>query len=389
MNKDDLIKKLENLDLPEVEFPSHKRQLKMALLNSGYFKKQTTMSLLKKFAPIGAVAVITLLIVVGVSYFKNPSSVSQNSILLTPVAYAKELVTEAQKQLTRGGIAGFPDPTTGIIQWKTPDADGNIKDAQGRIIFTTTPEGELVPAPREKPSLESTYTPPEVIFDDMTEARNTAYYYVIVKPAALSQEQISALRTAGVRMLQLPSQDEITMLKNIGVGISDEKSVYAALIEEDQVEKIKKLDFVASIVLPRIKVGIDEGGVDLNNVGSSDEVNYTVSKDSFLSFLAEAKKADDLVYLGDKIISDDFAEGSRLIRIRVLRFTDEKGSTAILGIDESNLPVVYLAYTKDGGVIFGSGEINGKTPVGFNLEDQIRYWTENLEQPTDFKAIQK
>lgn len=40
MEEKDLIKKLETLELPEIELKSHKENLKMALLNSDYFKKQ-------------------------------------------------------------------------------------------------------------------------------------------------------------------------------------------------------------------------------------------------------------------------------------------------------------------------------------------------------------
>lgn len=64
MNKDDLIKKLENLDLPKIELPNHQRRLKMALLNSGYFKERTTMSLLKKAIPVGSVIAIAAIIAV-------------------------------------------------------------------------------------------------------------------------------------------------------------------------------------------------------------------------------------------------------------------------------------------------------------------------------------
>ncbi|MCX6813063.1 MAG: hypothetical protein NTV77_01040 [Candidatus Azambacteria bacterium] len=274
MNKDDLIKKLENLDLPEVELPSHQRRLKMALLNSGYFKKQTTMSTLKKFAPLGFVAVFALLIVVGVSYWNKPS--------LTPAAYAKELVAEAQKQIADiKAVAAFPDPSTGVIQWKTPDADGNIRDEKGNIIFTTTPEGELVPAPREVPAVGQTIT----------------------------------------------------------------------------------------------------------------------TKDFALS-LEEAYQAKDLVYLGNKVLPDGK-------RVRVLRFTKE-GQTVILGINENNLPVVKIVYDgkTGGGIMFQQGEIkNGQplpseqgvqygkidpnAPQPKSVEEMKNFWTENLEQPTDFKAIQK
>jgi hypothetical protein len=73
MNKDDLIKKLENLDLPEVELQSHQRRLKMALLNSGYWKgERTTMSLLKKqIVPVGGIIAIAAIIVVFSFVFKG------------------------------------------------------------------------------------------------------------------------------------------------------------------------------------------------------------------------------------------------------------------------------------------------------------------------------
>lgn len=385
MNKNDLIKKLENLDLPEVNLPSHQRRLKTALFNSGYWKEKTSMSIFKKFAPIGSIAVIALLVVAGVNYFKGSSSVSVNNLLLTPAAYAKELVTEAQKQLTDAkAMAAFSDPTTGIIQWKKPDADGNIRDEKDSIIFITDQEGKLVPAPYElsdqnkywAENLEKTGGYPNALFNDMAKAKNTAYYYVVIKPVVLSREQISALRTAGVRMIQLANREEIEMLKNKGVGISDEKSVYSALIEEDKIEAVKQLPSVVSITLPPVKS--DGGGVILD-VGSSDE-NYTFTKDSFLSFLKEAENAKDLTYLGDKRVGDPAKPLSAVGRkIRILQFIDNKGNTTILGIDESNMPVVKIIYN----------DIDPNSPKPLELEEQIKYWTENLEQPTDFKAIQK
>ena len=61
MKKEDLIKKLENIDLPEIELQSHRRRLRMALLNSGYFKKKTIMKTIKHFALIGAPAIAVVL----------------------------------------------------------------------------------------------------------------------------------------------------------------------------------------------------------------------------------------------------------------------------------------------------------------------------------------
>jgi len=62
MKHEDLIKKLENLETPEIELLSHKRASKMALLSSGRFKKRTIMDWAKIFAPV-ATAVLLLAVV--------------------------------------------------------------------------------------------------------------------------------------------------------------------------------------------------------------------------------------------------------------------------------------------------------------------------------------
>ncbi len=89
MNKDDLIKKLENLDLPEVELQSHQRRLKMALLNSGYWKgERTTMSLLKKqIVPVGGIIATAAIIVVFVFSFIFKGT--------TPQAYAQQIAEKS------------------------------------------------------------------------------------------------------------------------------------------------------------------------------------------------------------------------------------------------------------------------------------------------------
>jgi hypothetical protein len=63
MKYDDLIKKLENLETPEIELPGHKHALKMALLNSGRFKERTIRDWAKILAPI--TAAVLLIAVVG------------------------------------------------------------------------------------------------------------------------------------------------------------------------------------------------------------------------------------------------------------------------------------------------------------------------------------
>lgn len=111
MNKNDLIKKLENLDLPEVELPSHQRRLKMALLNSGYFKKQFTMStLLRKFTlPVGAVALVAIIAVGVISFTGQPSQASAQEI--AKKTYQTVVNLPADQQAKVSGTLGFDSRT--------------------------------------------------------------------------------------------------------------------------------------------------------------------------------------------------------------------------------------------------------------------------------------
>jgi len=63
MKHEDLIKKLENLITPEIELSGHRQALKMALLNSRYFKQRTIMDWAKILAPV--TAAVLLISVVG------------------------------------------------------------------------------------------------------------------------------------------------------------------------------------------------------------------------------------------------------------------------------------------------------------------------------------
>ena len=67
MKQEDLIKKLENIKTPDIEIQSHKQRLKMASLNSGYFKEEEIMNPImfwtKRLVPAGIA--LALILVVG------------------------------------------------------------------------------------------------------------------------------------------------------------------------------------------------------------------------------------------------------------------------------------------------------------------------------------
>lgn len=63
MKQEDLTKRLENLETPEIELPGHRQALRAALLRSDRFSKRTVMDWARVLAPV--TAALALLVVVG------------------------------------------------------------------------------------------------------------------------------------------------------------------------------------------------------------------------------------------------------------------------------------------------------------------------------------
>ncbi|HDZ54494.1 MAG TPA: hypothetical protein ENI19_02480 [Candidatus Nealsonbacteria bacterium] len=118
MKKEELEKKLENINLPHIEIQSHQQRLKMALLNSGYFKEKIIMSWTKKLVPAGIV--LALVVVLGVTVV-NPKLIEAKAM-----AIAKN-DPQIQKIMKETGAA--------IREVK-------IKEGKGYVLFTL-PEDRL------------------------------------------------------------------------------------------------------------------------------------------------------------------------------------------------------------------------------------------------------
>jgi len=67
MEDKDLIKKLENIELPEIEIQSHKRRLRIALINSDYFLQKSNFLEIFKKSLAFAIPALVLLIVFGIT----------------------------------------------------------------------------------------------------------------------------------------------------------------------------------------------------------------------------------------------------------------------------------------------------------------------------------
>jgi len=80
MKYEDLIKKLENLETPEIELPGHKQALKMVLLSSGRFKKKTIMDWTKILAPVATAVLVIAVMGLFAVYRPGPVHLGGNQI---------------------------------------------------------------------------------------------------------------------------------------------------------------------------------------------------------------------------------------------------------------------------------------------------------------------
>jgi len=65
MEEENLIKKLEETSLPEIEIPSHKRKLKQILLDKYFREKRNweVFNVLRKVVPVGAIAIVLIILI--------------------------------------------------------------------------------------------------------------------------------------------------------------------------------------------------------------------------------------------------------------------------------------------------------------------------------------
>jgi len=77
MKHDDLMKKLENLETPEIELLGHRQALKMALLSSRRFKERTIMDWAKILAPVATAVLLISVLAVLTVYKPGPPGENQ------------------------------------------------------------------------------------------------------------------------------------------------------------------------------------------------------------------------------------------------------------------------------------------------------------------------
>lgn len=120
MKNEDLIKKLKNVRLPEIEIESHKNRLRTALLSSGYFKKPGFFEIIKK-SLIFAVPALSLLIVLAVTVIEPKLGEAKALDIARNNPEIKKIMAEKNMVLT----------------------EVKIKDGMAYVLLNPLPETEL------------------------------------------------------------------------------------------------------------------------------------------------------------------------------------------------------------------------------------------------------
>lgn len=202
INNEDLIKILEEASLVDIRLKKNEQRLKMVLLNSSYFQKNTIMSIIisaftiKKLAFVGIFTVVALAVIFGTSFF--------NKNKITPRVNAKEVVNKTMEALKSKKSVGLINLESGFLSWKELDQNGNITDDKGNIIFVTASSGsaddDLVTLPGDKApaymlikdSFESSYMSSYV--NSFQEAQKSKDLTYLGKKVLSTGEKITMLR---------------------------------------------------------------------------------------------------------------------------------------------------------------------------------------------------
>jgi inhibitor of cysteine peptidase len=118
MKHEDFMKKLENLETPEIELSGHRQSLKMALLSSGRFKERTIMDWVKILAPV--TAAVLLIAVVGVFALNRPGPLYLGGNQITKFASCEQLHEFVN---TNAGSKQFPSRLFGGDVFLAPSGE--------------------------------------------------------------------------------------------------------------------------------------------------------------------------------------------------------------------------------------------------------------------------
>ena len=139
MKHNDLMKKLENLETPEIELSGHRQSLKMALLSSGRFKERTIMDWAKILAPVTA-AVLLIAVVGFLNVIQPRLQMAQAKEIAMSDLQVRDLMEENELEITEVKLQnGEAYVLLGYqaASWER-DAGGDILIAPGEESFSAS-----------------------------------------------------------------------------------------------------------------------------------------------------------------------------------------------------------------------------------------------------------
>jgi len=153
MEDEDLIRKLESVEIPEIEIPSHKRRLKMALLGSDYFQKSSFFEIIKK-PLVWAVPTLALLITIGVIVIQprlieaKALTIAKNNPEIKKLLEEKDMVlSEVKIKDGRAYVLLNPPeeikPTGETFAIKIQKTEEEMEDIEGAIIEVSLEQKEV------------------------------------------------------------------------------------------------------------------------------------------------------------------------------------------------------------------------------------------------------
>ena len=262
MRKEDLIKKLENIKTPEIEIQSHKERLKVALLNSGYFKEEKIMNPImfwtKRLVPVGAA--LALILAIGFS------------------------VIQPKFQIARAMEIAKKDPQ---IQQLMKDYGVEIKQVKledGKAyVLLTFPEEKLSPVPRlegEETSLKKRMRGPGQFFIAYQDPKTGE---IIESSGSVAEIDLKAKKVKKLEMVKLKkfriaplTEEEKT--RAIEIAKSDPKV-------QKMIPDLEKREIIVR-PLPPLKLRLEKdsnGRVKVNSANPNEEkrVNVIFKSDKY------------------------------------------------------------------------------------------------------------
>jgi len=213
MEDENLIKKLENIELPDIEIESHKQRLRMALLNSEHFRKPDFLGLFKKSLAF-VFPVLLLLLILGITVIQpklteaEALKISKNDPVVQKLMEEKNLALKEVKVKDDKAyvLLNLPEaePQKGkALSIEIQKAEDEIKNIEGAIIEINLQQKKVA----EIKKIEGEEVSP-LANQEKEEAKEIVGAEEIIKEIIPSQAKIEKIQASLPRKLLLIEKNQ-------------------------------------------------------------------------------------------------------------------------------------------------------------------------------------